>query len=405
MLVSLLFSLLNALTVPASMPVGLFVVLPFVVALVATWWIHPYIVRMAVERHLTDDPGRRKLQTRPVPVLGGMAVFFGIVIGAGALSMAFDSRALFVYIIALTVMMYTGLLDDMIGLTPWMRIVLQLGVVAFVASIDCTAINDLHGVLGIGRLPFVVALLLTAVACCGITNSINLIDGVNGLSSGYCMLASLCFAAVFVQCGDRPMACMALLSAGALMPFWVHNVFGRNSRMFIGDSGTLMMGMMMSIYCMHMLASDSPVAAARPDMGVVALSLSILSVPVFDTLRVMTGRIAQGISPFHADKSHLHHLFLELGTSHIGAALAVITLNGLNVLLWWVSYRLGADATVQLVVVAVVGLVTTFGFYYIVRRLPDTSRARRLLQCYARHTVRWEQSEGWGRLQRFVDRH
>lgn len=345
------------------------VVVPFFMALFFTALVHPLIVKMAVSRNMFDAPDERKLQTRPVPVMGGLAVFFGIVVGAGATSVFFNSYALFTCVITLTVMMYVGMLDDMVGLSPLLRLLVELCLVAFVVYMDKTSINDLHGLLGIGKLPVWASLPLCAVSCLGIINSINLIDGVDGLSSGMCIFACLCFGIVFCSSYDGTMAVMASLAAGALVPFFFHNVFGVKSKMFVGDSGTLMLGMLMSIFCMRMLDSTSLTAVNHPRMGVVAFSLSVLSVPVFDALRVMFGRIMKGESPFHADRSHLHHLFIELGFSHVGTTVAVLSLNALNVLCWFLCYLFGGDATAQFVVVFVMGLLNTNGVYYAVRKM------------------------------------
>lgn len=345
------------------------VVVPFFMALLFTALVHPLIVKMAVSRNMFDTPDERKLQTRPVPVMGGLAVFFGIVVGAGATSVFFNSYALFTCVITLTVMMYVGMLDDMVGLSPLLRLLVELCLVAFVVYMDKTSINDLHGLLGIGKLPVWASLPLCAVSCLGIINSINLIDGVDGLSSGMCIFACLCFGIVFCSSYDGTMAVMASLAAGALVPFFFHNVFGVKSKMFVGDSGTLMLGMLMSIFCMRMLDSTSLTAVNHPRMGVVAFSLSVLSVPVFDALRVMFGRIMKGESPFHADRSHLHHLFIELGFSHVGTTVAVLSLNALNVLCWFLCYLFGGDATAQFVVVFVMGLLNTNGVYYAVRKM------------------------------------
>lgn len=380
------------------------ILLPFIVALVTTEWMHPLIVRMARERHLTDNPDWRKLQKEPVPVLGGMAVFFGIVIGAGAVSVFFNSPRLFVFVIALTVMMYSGMLDDMIGLSPWTRIFLELLTIVFVVQMDGTSINDLHGVFGIHRLPVAFTVLLTMISCVGIINAINLIDGVNGLSSGYCFVASICFGFVFAASRDTPMAVMAFLAAGALLPFWFHNVFGVTTKMFIGDSGTLMMGMLMSIFCLHAIDSDSLIVKFHPNVGVVAFCLSVLSVPVFDCIRVMSCRIRKGISPFHADKSHLHHLFLRMGCSHLGAAFYVVSLDVLNILYWLIAYLLGAGPTVQLLVVIVTGIISTFGICHVAYNLPKKSWMFRMfrLACLSTH---WERGKVFKAVSRFVDRH
>ena len=345
------------------------IILPFVLALAITAFIHPFIVRMAKSRNMVDEPDGRKLQRTPIPVMGGMAVFFGIVMGAGATSTFFNTYALFTCIITLTMMMYIGMLDDMIGLSPVLRLVLQMAMVAFIIKMDRTSINDLHGVFGIWQLPVYVSLPLSFIACCGIINSINLIDGVDGLSSGYCIFACLCFGLVFCSSFEGTMSTMASLSAGALIPFFLHNVFGLKSKMFIGDAGTLMMGMLMSIFCMRLIDNASLVQWHYPRIGVVAFCLSVLSVPVFDTLRVMIGRIFKGVSPFRPDKSHLHHLFVEIGFSHIGTTVSIIFINVLVVACWFVVYLFGMGPTGQFLVVFCIGLLNTVGFYYTVRKM------------------------------------
>ncbi len=360
------------------------VILPFLMAMFFTALVHPLIVKMATSRNMFDNPDKRKLQSRPIPVMGGLAVFFGIVVGAGATSVFFNSYALFTCVITLTVMMYVGMLDDMVGLSPVARLIVELFLVAFVVYMDKTNINDLHGVFGIGKLPVWVSLPLCSVSCLGIINSINLIDGVDGLSSGLCIFACMCFGVVFCSSYDGTMGVMASLAAGALVPFFFHNVFGAKSKMFVGDSGTLMLGMLMSIFCMRMIDNTSLTAYNHPRMGVVAFALSVLSVPVFDALRVMFGRILKGVSPFHPDRSHLHHLFIELGFSHIGTTVAVISLNALNVFCWLLCYLFGGSVTAQFVVVFVVGLANTTGLYYAVRRMNHHRWPYRLLRWLAR---------------------
>lgn len=360
------------------------IIFPFVIAMVITAFIHPYIVKMAKTRNMVDVPDYRKLQRTPIPVMGGLAVFFGIVIGAGVTSTFFNTYALFTCIITLTMMMYVGMLDDMIGLSPILRLVLQVAMIAFIVKMDQTNINDFHGLFGIGKLPVYVSLPLCTISCCGIINSINLIDGVDGLSSGYCIFACLCFGLVFCSSYEGTMSIMASLAAGALIPFFFHNVFGQKSKMFIGDAGTLMMGMLMSIFCMRMIDNTSMVQDNHPKMGVIAFCLSVLSVPVFDTLRVMTGRICKGISPFHPDKSHLHHLFIEIGFSHIGTTVSMIFINAVNVFFWVLSFLLGFGPTGQFLVVFFIGLINTVGFYYVVRKMNHHRLPYRCLSWLAR---------------------
>ena len=345
------------------------IILPFLSAMLLTFWIHPRIVRIAKIKNIVDNPNSRKLQRRAVPVMGGFAVFFGIVVGVGLTSVFFDSYAFFTCVVAMTVMMYFGFTDDILGLSPWLRIIVEIIMVGFVIKMDMVNMNDMHGLFGIHKLPVWLSLPLSAVAGVGIINSINMIDGVDGLSSGFCVVACLSFGFFFCVSYDGTMAVMCALAAGALIPFFLHNVFGAKSKMFIGDCGTMMMGMLMTIFCLHVIDNTSRVAYNFPNMGVVAFCLSVLSVPIFDTLRVMTTRILRGVSPFHADKHHLHHLFIEIGFSHAGTAMAVISLNVFNLFLWLLTYRMGGDATVQFLVVSFVGIFNTSGIYWIVRRL------------------------------------
>ena len=378
-------------------------VVPFLLSMILVFWVHPYVVRIATSRGLTDNPDARKLQQRPVPVLGGVAVFFGIVVGAGVTSMFFNSHALFTSIVAITVMMYIGVLDDMLGLTPILRLILEFLFIAFVAWMDQVNINDLHGVFGIGMLPVYLSAPLCIIAGLGIINAINMIDGVDGLASGFCIMACAVFGFAFWMSYDGTMAVLAALTAGALIPFFFHNVFGKESKMFIGDAGSLMMGMIMTIFVMHILDHGSRVSVNFTNMGVVAFVLSVLSVPVFDTLRVMTGRIVRGVSPFHADRSHLHHLFIEMGFSHVGTAVSVISIDFFTILCWLASYQLGASPTVQLLVVIGLGLLNTSVFYYVVRRLKHDSMPYRMLAWLARKS-HVETGPMFHRIRKLMDR-
>lgn len=345
------------------------IILPFVISMVLVFLVHPVVVRIAKKIQVLDRPDARKLQDHPVPVLGSVAVIWGIIVGAGITSVFFNSYALFTSVVAITVMLYVGLADDILGLSPWIRLVIEVMVIGFIVLMDQTNMNDFHGLFGIHKLPVYLSLPLVSFAGCGIINAINMIDGVDGLSSGLCIMACLAFGVVFCASHDGTMAVMCALAAGSLIPFFLHNVFGKKSKMFIGDGGTLMMGVLMTIFTLHTVDNTSRVVYNFPNMGVVAFCISVLSVPVFDTLRVMSGRIMKGVSPFHADKSHLHHLFIEIGFSHVGTAVSVITLNVLNILCWLATYQLGGDATVQFLVVVAVGLMNTNGFYYVVRRM------------------------------------
>ena len=160
------------------------------------------------------------------------------------------------------------------------------------------------------------------------------------------------------------MTCLTMIVIGALLPFFMHNVFGQRSRMFIGDGGTLMLGMFMTVCTFYALSSTQPCDKLDENgLSLIAYALAVLCIPLYDTLRVFTMRILRGKSPFRPDKTHLHHLFIDMGFSHLGAALSILSVNIMVVLVWLASWKLGASVDMQLYVVIAIGFIVTFGFY------------------------------------------
>lgn len=340
----------------------------FATALLSTWWIFKKVLKIAILKNIVDNPDARKLQKTPTPVLGGIAVFFGITVSLTVTGLFFETSTLFTIIGAMVIMLYVGTMDDILSLSPGMRFVIEIIVVLLLIFCNGYSLNSFHGLWGIETIPDWLAVPLTVFACVGIINAINLIDGVNGLSSGYCIMACTLFAGVFIWADDREAGAMAVMSIGALLPFFCHNVFGKKSKMFIGDGGTLLMGTIMSTFVIGALNCDSPLAAkVNPDFGLIPFTLAVLAIPIFDTLRVMSARIVRGTSPFHPDKTHLHHLLFDMGFSHVGTTVTEIILNLTIVGAWYLSFLLEASIGMQLIIVVLFGVAATFGFYIFAR--------------------------------------
>ena len=378
---------------------------PFIVAMVATSWIHPKVLKIAILKNLVDNPDERKLQRRPVPVMGGLAVFFGIVVGICTSQISFFSPAVFVLISAMLVMLYVGTIDDILDLSPYTRFMIEIAIVAFIMYVNNNGINSFWGLWGINEVPMYISAPLTIFAAVGIINAINLIDGVNGLSSGFCFMASVMFAIMFFLSGNVPMTILATSAAGAIIPFFLHNVFGNNTKMFIGDGGTLVIGTMMSMFVINILKTQSLSAPfADKGLGLVPFTLAVLAVPVFDTLRVMSTRIMRGSSPFSPDKTHLHHLFIELGFSHIGTTISILSLNFFVLLAWFASYKLGASIDCQLYVVLGLSILFTFVFYVFAKaQIAKQTKMLKVLQGIG-HLLHIEKKGIWTWVQKLVDK-
>lgn len=363
--------------------------LSFIVAAMAVFVVHPSLVKIAHLKSIVDNPDARKLNKEPVPVLGGVGVFFGIMFSLSVAGYYVEGMNIqFELIIAMLIMLYTGVGDDILQLSPRLRFALQIFVVCLMMFLGGIYIDDFHGLWGIGELPWYIAVTLTIFSCVGIINSINLIDGVDGLCSGYGVFASLAFAFCFLRMGDVSYAILAFAVAGAIFPFMLHNMFGERYKMFLGDGGSLVLGFICSLYVMRVIQSGNEVVSE----STISLTLAVLAIPVFDTLRVMTARIIAKRSPFSPDKTHLHHMFIRLGYSHVITALNVIFLNGLVVLIWRLCKKLNLSGEVQLYVVIACGLLFTTGLYYTVEYLEKNkpqayARLQQFAQRYTIHRV------------------
>ncbi len=340
----------------------------FVASLFTTWWIFKKVLRIAKLKNIVDIPDERKLQRIPIPVMGGITVFFGMTVAFATAGTFHDVSSMFSMICVMSIMLFVGTMDDIIGLSPGLRLFIEMIAVLLLIYTNDYSINDFHGVWGIYQVPDIVAIPLTVFACVGIINAINFIDGVNGLCSGYCIVTFLIFGLVFLFTGDMNCTSLAIISIGALIPFFFHNVFGKTSKMFFGDGGTLLMGIGISYLLINALKTDSTfVAYFSNNFGIVPFTLAVLAIPVFDAVRVMLARIFRLTSPFSPDKTHLHHLLMDLHFSHVGTTSVEILANLFIIACWYLSYRLGASVDFQLYVVIFLGVLLTFGFYEFAR--------------------------------------
>lgn len=374
-------------------------------AFAGTLWMHPKVLKIAILKNIVDNPDARKLQRNPVPVMGGVAVFFGIAIGLCSSSAIFNSASTFMLISAMLIMLYVGTIDDIIDLSASIRFLIEIIIIVWLMYASQSSINCFWGLWGISTIPQWVGYALTVFAAVGIINAINLIDGVNGLSSGFCFMSSVLFTIFFYCAGNFVMATLAISAAGAIVPFFLHNVFGNKTRMFIGDGGTLVIGTMMSMFVMSILDKNSGCALlAIQEFGLIPFTLAVLSIPIFDTLRVMTTRILNKKSPFHPDKTHLHHMFIELGFSHTGTTMSILTMNFLIVAIWFASYKLGASIDVQLYIVIALSLLCTFGFYkFAEKQIKDNGKGLKVLKGIAK-AVHFEKKGIWDHIEKIVDK-
>ena len=343
-----------------------------VVALAASWLVFRPTLKIALGKNIVDDPQARKLQNRPVPILGGVVVFFGIAVGLMFFKTVFYQTALLPVLAASIIMLYVGTIDDILDIAPAKRLLIEtLVAVLMVFGSRCHILNP-QGLFGLEEIPTGVAIPLTVLTIVGIVNAINMIDGIDGLLPGLGItmlgfLGVLCFLA-----HDYSNAALAVVTIGSLTTFFLHNVFGKKSKMFLGDGGSMLLGNIISWLVIRILSGQFHITAYLGgifDFNLMTFCVAVLGIPVFDALRVMFTRIAKHRSPFHADKNHLHHLFIACGFSHLETTLSIMSAAFLIVVIYLAAWMLGASAELQFAIALLLAFAFDFGCAALLRRL------------------------------------
>jgi len=293
------------------------------VVLVAT----PSLIKVAKIKHLVDEPSEdRKVHRKSVPTIGGIMIFAGTILAfclffptsrIGGLFDVKDAIHHFQYIIAcLFILFFVGTKDDIIGFSPIKKLIAHLLVGAILVFMADIRITSLQGIFGLeADLPYVISVMFSIFVYIVVVNSINLIDGVDGLASGVGLIASLAFAAWNFYTGYLPNAILAMSLSGALLGFLVFNF--NPAKIFMGDSGSLTIGLIMYVLATGMIEQqDLESLTLAMNVNRPVLAMSILAYPLLDTIRVFTLRAIKGHSPFSADRNHLHHHLLDAGLGH-----------------------------------------------------------------------------------------
>ena len=303
-------------------------VLAFVLAAVVVYYSIPAIIRVAKLKNLYDEPNEdRKVTKKIVPTLGGMAIFLGFIISVVLSSFRLEFIELRYIVVALVIMLFVGLKDDILYISPRSKLVGQVFVAFILVVFADLRFTSLHGLLGFEQIPYAASVILSMFAITVLTNSLNLIDGIDGLCSGIGATAASIYALLFYINNDVEFTLIGVALSGALVSFFIYNVFGDKNKIFMGDTGSLLIGFVLSI--MTIRFNEIPFTDHRlfEVKEMIGVSLAIMIVPIMDTLRVISIRVLNGKSPFAADNIHTHHQLLELGLTHFQASLLYIGYN------------------------------------------------------------------------------
>jgi UDP-GlcNAc:undecaprenyl-phosphate/decaprenyl-phosphate GlcNAc-1-phosphate transferase len=287
-----------------------------ITAFVISFLIVPVIIKYSLMKNLVDIPGRRKIHKKITPSMGGIAIFCGFFIASLIwIEIPYWKEIKFI-LVSLFVIFFIGVRDDLVPLSPILKLVGQIMAAALLIFLFDLRLRSFYGLFGIYELPAIISYLITIFTIIVVTNSFNLIDGLDGLAGTLAMVALLAFGIWFYLIDDSVFSIFSFAMLGAILAFLIFN--WEPSEVFMGDTGALVIGMMLAILAIHFidLNYNLPVGAPYKFTASVGTAACFIIIPLVDTCRIIILRLSQKKSPFKPDKSHIHHAIMRLGMSH-----------------------------------------------------------------------------------------
>jgi UDP-GlcNAc:undecaprenyl-phosphate GlcNAc-1-phosphate transferase len=320
----------------------------FWLCLLAMYALRP----VAIAVNLIDRPGGRKHHTGDVPVVGGLGMLLGIVLGAGLLP--FPDWTAGTLLAACAILVTVGLLDDRFDLSPWTRLSVQIAAAMILILGAGVTVDTLGAPFG---KPVLVegtsSYVITALSMIAAVNAFNMLDGMDGLAGALALVALAALAFLASQGGNAIALAVSAIVMGAVTAFLMSNLpfdFNRNVRCFMGDSGSTMLGIAVAWICIAV--SQGPAPAAKP-----VTMLWIVAIPLFDLFWTVIRRSIRGIPPFRSDHGHFHHLVLQAGFGVKGAFILLVLLALLLATFGIILDRAGVADSWSLALLVVAGIL------------------------------------------------
>ncbi len=311
------------------------------VAFIITFLAIPVVLQIAEQKKLYDIPDERKVHTRPVASLGGVGIFGGFLLAALLSIQGYLNPEFQYFFAAALVIFFLGLRDDIMILSATKKFIGQIIAASILIHLGGIRLDSMFGLFGFEQVPEGFSLALSYLTIIVVINSFNLIDGVDGLAASLGILSMLVFGIYFFVIDHPAYSLLAFSMAGSLVAFMIFN--HHPAKIFMGDSGSLMIGLVNSILVIKFINMASAPFVTVPVTSAVAIGFAILIVPLLDTLRVFSIRIINGRSPFTPDRNHVHHLLLDRGLSHSAVTFTCVTINVAFILLAWLGRSLGPN--------------------------------------------------------------
>lgn len=340
----------------------------YVVAVLVPALLVPFLLpRVALAAHkkaMLDRPNERKKQKHAVLLMGGLVIVATILTTLLILNALYGLNELFDILCAMGLLFALGMVDDAVDVGFRFKFLVQGVIIFLMFFAGSYRIDDLGGLLGIDVLPFWASLVASLIYGYIYINGTNFADGIDGLCSGLGVLYGASMAYWNIVHGYTANAFLSLAIAGALSSFFVFNVFSEKFKMYMGDSGSLVIGVFAYISTCpppHFSLEHALLA----DQYCMSFFFSVFAVIVIDPIRVVICRVANRKSPFEPDRTHLHHMLVDSGYSHLLATGIILLINVLLIVLWYLTASSGMSIELQYAIVIVAAVVLVCMPYFL----------------------------------------
>ena len=306
----------------------LYFVCSLFVVFVLSLLLIPKIRSIAIKLNLSDAPDNRSSHTTPVPTFGGVIFYVSyifILFFAQNLDVNHVSVTL---LVSISILFFTGLLDDFRNLSPRIKFLFQIIGVAILMFQPDFRIVSLHGFMGVYEIPIAVSIAGSMFFLLALINAFNLIDGIDGLSGITGIIIASFYSFVLFKLGYYFYLSISLATIGTLLAFLRFN-FSIKRKIFMGDTGSLVIGLVLGLLTLKLMAvGDVAHNSLFFNRGQLPLFLAgVLFIPTLDTIRVMLLRFTKGVSMFKPDRNHIHHILIDFGFSHRRASFCIGVIN------------------------------------------------------------------------------
>lgn len=344
-------------------PIYINVIGAFLVSFFITIISIPKIIRVSHRKQLMDVPGHRSSHIKKVPTLGGVGIYFALVLSYSIFSSEINSNYSF-FLSSITILFFVGLMDDLLVVAPDKKLYAQITSSLLIIFGSGIQIFTFGGLFGIYDLPFWVSVPFTIFVFIILNNAYNLIDGIDGLAGIVGIIISFAFIFIFYRIYDYSAGTLSVALLASLLGFLRYNLSHR-FKIFMGDTGSMVVGFILTFLLIRFLYISSQPSYSLDTAPVIVLFIFVI--PIVDTASVIIIRLLKGKHPLKPDKNHLHHQLIYLGLNHHQSSIILGLVNIVFILIAFVLRRENINLLFLLFIIISVSFVT-FIHYLVLKK-------------------------------------